>query len=146
MTPIGLRGLGALTLRSSGPEIRDCFEILSQQSSYPVVVHCTQGKDRTGLIVMLVLWLCKVDLAAVDADYRASERELVLERAGRLKELANLGLSEEFAGCPEGFVEWIYKTLSEGWCGVDKYLSSIGVTDEMMEGVRKCLMTDTSGA
>lgn len=29
--------------------------------NYPVLVHCIHGKDRTGLIVMLIMLLCSVE-------------------------------------------------------------------------------------
>ena len=28
--------------------------------NYPILVHCIHGKDRTGLIIMLLLMLCNV--------------------------------------------------------------------------------------
>ena len=74
------------------------------------------------------------------ADYVASEGALVAEREERLKEMMGIGLGEEFAGCPEGFVESVVGFLEEGWGGVRGYLEGIGVDGEMMEGVRGNLM------
>ena len=31
------------------------------EDNYPVLVHCIHGKDRTGLIVMLIMLLCSVE-------------------------------------------------------------------------------------
>jgi protein-tyrosine phosphatase len=42
----------------------------------PVIVHCTSGKDRTGLIIALALAIAGVRRAAVVADYAATERHL----------------------------------------------------------------------
>ncbi len=30
------------------------------EENFPVVIHCTHGKDRTGVIIMLLLLLCNV--------------------------------------------------------------------------------------
>jgi protein tyrosine/serine phosphatase len=38
-------------------EVKQVFDVLADDRNWPVLVHCTQGKDRTGLIVMLVLFL-----------------------------------------------------------------------------------------
>ncbi|MDR2372988.1 MAG: tyrosine-protein phosphatase [Bifidobacteriaceae bacterium] len=42
----------------------------------PVVVHCTAGKDRTGVVVALALEAVGVERAATIADYAASEANL----------------------------------------------------------------------
>ena len=140
MAPRGLLGLGQDTLSSSHVEIHEIFTVLADPASYPLVLHCTQGKDRTGLIVILVLLLCQVPEQAITADYRASERELVPERESRMKEIRSLGLTEEFASCPAGFVEGVIRFLSEGWGGVEGYLESVGVNEDLRNGVRSCLM------
>jgi protein-tyrosine phosphatase len=44
------------------------------------VVHCNTGKDRTGLLVVLLLELAQVDRAATVADYVASEPEVAAMR------------------------------------------------------------------
>ena len=38
-----------------------------------VFIHCTAGKDRTGIIAALLLWLCQVSDADIIADYMVSE-------------------------------------------------------------------------
>lgn len=35
-----------------------------------VLFHCTAGKDRTGIIAALILYLCKVELTDISADYQ----------------------------------------------------------------------------
>ena len=43
----------------------------------PIVVHCAAGKDRTGLVVTLLLALAGVDRQAIVADYLASGPNMV---------------------------------------------------------------------
>ena len=43
----------------------------------PMVVHCAAGKDRTGLVVTLLLALAGVDRQAIVADYLASGPNMV---------------------------------------------------------------------
>lgn len=40
-----------------------------------VVIHCAAGRDRTGLVVALILTLCDVDLDLILDDYEAGVRE-----------------------------------------------------------------------
>ena len=156
MAPAGLLGLALSTLAYSLTEIANIFSVLSRPSTYPVLIHCTQGKDRTGLIVVLVLLLLNLPSPArsddssgdgisvneaIAADYMASARELVPEKEDRLRELREMGLGADFAECEPGFVEEIRKFLQE--CGgVERYLERVGVLKDAREGVRKCLIVE----
>uniref|UniRef100_A0A7S2RQI4 Tyrosine specific protein phosphatases domain-containing protein n=1 Tax=Mucochytrium quahogii TaxID=96639 RepID=A0A7S2RQI4_9STRA len=62
-----------VVLRNSVGPLRQVFEVLSKPSNYPCVVHCVAGKDRTGLVVALVLRLCDVPIPLVADDYSISE-------------------------------------------------------------------------
>lgn len=143
MQPRGLTGLAFDTLTHSTHEFLDIFTLLAEPRTYPVLIHCTQGKDRTGLSIILVLLLCDIPVEAISADYRASERELVPERKERVGELAAMGLGEEFAGCPEGFVVSVVGFLEDTYGGIRKYLEAIGVSEEMRGAVRRKLIAST---
>lgn len=140
MLPKGLIGLGTDTLDHGGPEIRDIFDVLSEASSYPVLIHCTQGKDRTGITVLLVLLLCGVDIDAITADYVRSEPELEPEKQERMKEIRSIGLDETFAQCPPDFCQRIKEYLNEKHGGICEYLNHIGVRKAQQESVRRLLL------
>ncbi|RAH83381.1 hypothetical protein BO86DRAFT_408649 [Aspergillus japonicus CBS 114.51] len=162
MSPRGLIGLGIDTLDSSFSEMREIFELLagsetqassepsttdsstdssSATSPYPVIVHCTQGKDRTGLIILLLLLLTgAVTQEAIRADYILSEGELVVEVEERLKEVRMLGLSEDYTKCPDGFTAQICAHLDTKYGGVEGYLKRSGVDQLALERVRKNLL------
>ncbi len=149
MLPRGLTGLGIDTLDYSTNEIRDVFTRLADKSNYPILVHCTQGKDRTGLIVLLVLMLCGVAQDAMRDDYGRSEKELLVEREERLREVRRIGLNEHFAGCPQDFATEITKHIQERFGGIERYLNSIGVDGETQKRVRSIMLQnpmDTNGA
>lgn len=122
MTARGLSGLAIDTLTHSTSEIHDIFTLLSNPSNYPILVHCTQGKDRTGLVVLLVCLLCGVGRDAVEGDYMRSDVELEPEREARVKEIAKIGLPAGFAGCEEGWVGVVSGWLDGEWGGVEGYL------------------------
>lgn len=48
MLPRGLVRLGLDTLDQSKAEIRETLMLYTEAAALPSVVHCTQGKDRTG--------------------------------------------------------------------------------------------------
>jgi protein-tyrosine phosphatase len=55
----GLFGLYISILDLSKPAIKKIFDILANEASYPVIIHCSAGKDRTGVIVALIQKLVK---------------------------------------------------------------------------------------
>lgn len=142
MSPRGLTGLAQDTLDASTAELRTIFELLAQDETYPVLVHCTQGKDRTGLIVLLMLLLAgeSVPVAAIVDDYVRSELELVPEFEERMREIRALGLGEEYTRCPPGFVDAMMQYLREKYGGVVGYLAGIGIDEEMQESIRQKLL------
>lgn len=50
MLPRGLVRLGLDTLDQSQAEIRETLSLYTNAAALPSIVHCTQGKDRTGLL------------------------------------------------------------------------------------------------
>ncbi|CAF9924534.1 MAG: hypothetical protein HETSPECPRED_005587 [Heterodermia speciosa] len=141
MQPRGLTGLAFDTLASSTMEIFSVFRLLADEKNYPVMIHCTQGKDRTGLIVLLLLSMLEVPVAAIAADYRASERELEVEMEERLDELRKGGLEADFARCPTGFVEAVVAEIENKYGGIERYLNEkVGVDEGMQRKIRSIML------
>lgn len=112
----------------------------SKPSNYPIMVHCTQGKDRTGLIITIILLLLDVPVKAVTHDYRLSESELLPEKESRMQEIRSIGLDEHFATCPEDWVEQMKIHFDEKYGGVRKYCRGIGFTEEEEEQLMDILL------
>lgn len=143
MESMGLVGLAIASLDVCTYEVKQVFEVLGEEQNWPVMVHCTQGKDRTGLIVMLLLFLLKVDVAAVEKDYLLSEPELEAEKSERIKEIRSIGLSEQFALCPPDVVRTVRGHLETRYGGVEEYLQTVGVGREITDHVKQILQANT---
>ncbi len=50
----------AIQLQSK-KEIAKALRVLTKEENFPVLVHCMHGKDRTGLLIMLVMLLCSIE-------------------------------------------------------------------------------------
>lgn len=61
-----------LQIRDNGAQLLAAIELLAGESSLPAVVHCTAGKDRTGVLVALLLDLLGVEREQIVADYAAT--------------------------------------------------------------------------
>lgn len=137
----GLTGLATDSIKVCTAEVKQVFDVLADEANYPVLIHCTQGKDRTGLVVMLVLLVCGVGIHDINTDYMLSESELEPEKAERLKEIRSIGLTDEFAACAPGLVPTVHTYILDFYCSVREYLSEgCGVTEDMQGRVRRILL------
>lgn len=84
-------------LLSSDESIGEALAVLTHPAAYPAVIHCSVGKERTGILVALVLSLVGVDDDDVVAEYALSGMGAA-RLALRLRELCadNLGDLDRF--------------------------------------------------
>jgi protein-tyrosine phosphatase len=71
-------------LEHHAPTFGRAIELIGEPGRLPALVHCTAGKDRTGLVVALTLAVVGVSPAEIVADYEITSQC----RAYRLVELA----------------------------------------------------------
>lgn len=92
----------------SATGIVELLERLGRPNTAPALVHCTAGKDRTGLTIALLLDLLGVPRATIVADYVASNNGLLgrirTNVSGPLLESTLAALDERY-GSPRGYLE-----------------------------------------
>jgi protein-tyrosine phosphatase len=71
-------------LSEGAGSIRASLELLGEPRDLPAVVYCAAGKDRTGVVIALVLGLLGVERDAVAADYALSDAPAAALRAWHL--------------------------------------------------------------
>ncbi|KAI2623298.1 tyrosine/serine protein phosphatase [Hypoxylon sp. NC1633] len=102
------------------------LQTLITPSSPPVLLHCTQGKDRTGLLVALALMVLGVPTSAIEHDYLLSQAGLETEKEARLREISEIGLTAEWGDTPLDFVVRVQQHVETKYGGIAGYLDSIG--------------------
>jgi len=101
--------------RNSAHVCRIFQAIAAAPTDRPVVVHCQAGKDRTGLVVGVLLDLVGVPRSLIAADYAASEVNLGLQdgpESRRTRPETILGSLEHLDATFGGVREYL------GWCGL----------------------------
>lgn len=95
--------------------------------------HCTAGKDRTGVIAMLLLGLAGVDRDTIAADYSVSAGYMELVFAGQREALQRAGYGKA-AFLLRSDPEEMHRTLeyvNEKYAGIKPYLQELLNEEEL---------------
>jgi protein-tyrosine phosphatase len=146
MNQVGLRGLYFNFVDNCQGGIRDALRIIADNNNHPVLVHCTQGKDRTGLVVALTLHIVGVPMEVILGDYRVSKEGLTWEIPAMLKEMEEVGLNPEFLDSPPETLRDTLGYITGRYSSIDGFLDHIGVGDEERKRMRDGLLDITQSA
>jgi protein-tyrosine phosphatase len=145
VTPRSLPDVYRMLLEQRQEQLHQTLATLAAPGAFPAIVHCTAGKDRTGLIVALLLGLVGVPAATIIEDYALSSQYLVgtyLEEARQ--RAANNGIPWEWFQhqviCPPEFMQTTLQYLDERHGGIDAYMRRIGLSQEQCERLRYALL------
>lgn len=110
-------------------EINEALHILASPGNYPVLVHCTHGKDRTGLVIALALAAVGVDEEEIFQDYHKSTEGLRKIHPKMVEELAVNGLDPCFAETPYETMKATFAYIKGKYKSVETYLDHIGFSE-----------------
>ncbi|QLD12631.1 tyrosine-protein phosphatase [Microbacterium oleivorans] len=128
----------------SAPRVLDVVRgVLAEQ---PVLVHCTIGKDRTGVTIALILAAAGVDEDAVIADYARTETLLPAERNAPI--IAYLRerhpdaphLVDLATRSPAPVMRALLEDLRERFGSPREYLRAQGLDDDELAELRRILV------
>lgn len=114
----------------------------------PVLVHCTVGKDRTGVTVALALASAGVDRDAVVADYARTEALLPPWRnthvVAKLRELhpEAVHLEDLATRSPAPVMTALLDDLATSYGSPADYLRAHGMTDAELDALRDVLVVE----
>lgn len=138
----GISGKRYLGYLEFGPESwLKIFEILANKDSLPVALHCTAGKDRTGVSTAFLLSVLGVDRDLIEADYKLTnldtERQAdFIENSGGFPEGVDREAMILAAGVPEDAMKVFLDGVESRWGSVLGYLEEIGITKNQMNAIR----------
>ncbi|MDN6028698.1 MAG: tyrosine-protein phosphatase [Lactobacillus sp.] len=119
------------------------FELLANQRTGATVIHCSEGKDRTGLAVIFLLSILGVDAETIRQDYLASNELLSIYRANRDQELAAAGASltvranmRILGSVCDAFLDTSLLLIEQKYGGMSQYLEEqLGVTPRLRQAL-----------
>lgn len=126
-------------LKDRKESLRQIFEFIAKQEGC-VLFHCTAGKDRTGVLAMLLLGLVEVDRADIIANYMVSE---IYNEANSRKQVMNVPLEfpEDLSFSRPQFIARAYDYVVDHYGNIQNYLLSIGLTKEEIQRIKAKLIS-----
>lgn len=105
----------------SAPAFQGFFGALADESSYPLLFHCSAGKDRTGILAALLLELLGASREVIEEDYLQS-----------LKNSPRLVVKPEWLG-------EVFSAVDKAG-GIQAFLLANGVSAAQQERIRSLLI------
>lgn len=122
-------------LDNSQKKIKEVFDVFLKHENEGVFYHCTAGKDRTGVITMLMLDLVGVSEADIIENYRVSyENNLAFGVIDLPKEYLHFEFSK-----PE-YMQRALAHLRKTYGNSENYLKLIGFGAEEIELIKRTLI------
>ena len=121
---------GAIPLDNTA-QYRDMFDLLVETDNRPVVIHCTSGKDRTGIGTALILSALGVPRDTIITDFLLTNETIDLERtapnvAAQFSRNREEPLDAEdlkpLIGVELSYIETYFAIVEEEYGSVDTYL------------------------
>lgn len=131
-------------LEESGERLAEAIRIIAKGK--PTLVHCTVGKDRTGVTVALALSAVGADREAVIADYALTESQLPAERSRRIVAYLRAQHPEAVHAValatqsPAPVMRRLLEQVDERWGSAAGYLRAHGMTDDELIALRETLV------
>jgi protein-tyrosine phosphatase len=133
-----------LMLTTCQSQIKSIVEVIANRQVGCSLIHCVVGKDRTGIIVALVLAAVGVPETTIVEDYALTESQIAPVKTRLLREAADSGrdlarLERDISAYPQTLLD-IWNNLKQDYGGAVGYLKAIGVTDQTLQQLRERLL------
>lgn len=131
-------------------QYRQMFDLLLSDSSYPIIVHCTAGKDRTGIAIALIMRALGVASDTIIHEYELTNQLLIGKK--REERIAAI-LPEGFKYNPDTvdamiaaraeYLEAAFSEIDKAFGAFENYLKDgLGLTEDKNEKLKAHLLED----
>jgi protein-tyrosine phosphatase len=143
--PLELAAIYRYMINERGAAIADAVRVISAPGSVPAMVHCSAGKDRTGIVCALVLAAVGVPDDYIVADYALSSVYLDPQRTpsiGRLQASTGLGdeVTRALLGSPPALILDVLDRVRGRAGSAGGYLREHGLTEADLARLRAFLV------
>lgn len=123
--------------------------LLENKTDEAVIIHCSAGKDRTGLVCALVLLALGVDRQVVYEDYLLTNKLSIKRIYARIMEVKTNGENENFirsiydlSVVHEAYLKRALDIIDDEYGGVGQFLcNEVGITAKAISDLQKIYLT-----
>ena len=121
------------------------LRLIADPANRPVFIHCTAGKDRTGIVIAMLLSLLRVDDEVIVADYHVTTKNMapILERIRNAPVFKANGLADApawiFDSEPETMREFLAR-LRAVHGGAEQWALAHGLTIDEIGRLRETML------
>jgi protein-tyrosine phosphatase len=121
----------------------------------PALIHCTAGKDRTGVLVALILEALGVPEEIVVADYLRSDvyaQNLRLQKGlpQQIEQVFGFLPDDDWIdvliGVDEEFIRAALETVRSEWGTVEEFFSAAGIDPDLLGRFRELMTMPVAGS
>ena len=143
--PLTLEEIYRFVIDECGDRVAAAVAPLCLIDAVPALVHCTAGKDRTGVVIALILAVLGVPDEVIAADYALSSGYLDPGRTAVIGQLqASTGLGEEVTGAlfssPPALILDVLARVRAAAGSATGYLVEHGLTEAAVARLRAALI------
>jgi protein-tyrosine phosphatase len=128
-------------------EVAETISILAEPEAFPALVRCTAGKDRTGIIIALLLRVAGVPDDTIVYDYALSQKSMETEEFINFQQAHILARGNDwdhyqrnFLISPADFMRDALAHIDTGYGSASGYLQEIGIDVATMNHLRTTLV------
>lgn len=144
---ISLEALYDRIVTQHAPIVVDAVREIASAGDRAVLVHCTAGKDRTGVVIAIALLAVGVDREAVIEDYARTEGNLagewleeMIDLIGRYGVPDSPALRTLMGGSPREAIEGAIETVERAHGSTREYLLASGLTLDELARLERVLV------
>ena len=125
--------------------ISQIINLIAATTGGSVLYHCSEGKDRTGLVTVILLYILGVDLETIRQDYLYSNLMLNDYRKVRDGQFKRAGENDKFranmrilGSVANAYFDTSLITINENYGDIDSYIvKQLGIDEQMQEKIRE---------
>lgn len=116
--------------------IAAAVKVFADEDNYPMLFHCAIGRDRTGMLSMLLLGLLGVSSEDISLDYETS----AFSKTGSQDGASMLSLTDRFTETVGYILMDTGKRDFQEAC--EAYLLAVGVTQEELDSIKNIMLEE----